>query len=226
MAGRAARSRRRWRRSHTFAALLVGAALLLVAASGRWQFARELLAAERVEDHVPAIAAAAREFGLDPYLVAGVVAAESSGRSRAVSSVGALGLMQLRPDTAAERARLLGVRNFDADDLLDDPALNVRLGCAYLDHLFERFGQDPRPVLMAYNAGPNKVAAWFEEAGGFEKWLAEQDAAAPAKPGSVRHYAKKVLATAERYRKRGLFEEEPSPSTPTEAAPASGASAR
>jgi soluble lytic murein transglycosylase len=208
MARRTARGpwRWRWRRNHTVAALLVVAAALLVAASGRWSFARELLAAERVEDHVPAIAAAAREFGLDPYLVAAVVAAESSGRTRAVSSVGALGLMQLRPETAAERARLLGVKDFEADDLLDDPALNVRLGCAYLDYLFRRFGSDPRPVLMAYNAGPNKVAAWFEAAGGFEPWLDAQDAAARAQPGSVRHYSKKVLATAERYRKRGLFE--------------------
>lgn len=204
------RSKRlRLRRSHLVAALLVLAAVALVAASGELRFVRESIAAERVEDHAPAIAAAAAEFGLDPYLVAGLVAAESSGRTRAVSSVGALGLMQLLPETAAERARLLGVRGFEASDLLDDPALNLRLGCAYLSYLFERFGSDPRPVLMAYNAGPNKVARWFADAGGFEAWLAREDARAPAKPGSVRHYAAKVLATAEGYRRRGLFAQPP-----------------
>ena len=92
----------------------------------------------------------------------------------AVSSVGALGLMQLRPSTAEERARKLGIARFREQDLVRDAALNLRLGCAYLDHLFERFGRDdPRPVLMAYNAGPSKVSKWFDEAGGFEVWLEE-----------------------------------------------------
>lgn len=191
-----------------YAVLLAAAACGLLWAAGVLDAPRDLIASERIRRLAPEIRAAADEFGLDPYLVAGAVHAESSGRVDAVSSVGAMGLMQLRPATAAERAERLGITRFREQDLVRDPALNLRLGCAYLRYLFDRFGEeDPRPALMAYNAGPNKVARWFLDAGGFETWLAEQNAAAPAGPGSVRHYATKVLATAASYRERGLLEE-------------------
>lgn len=195
------------RSSWAFVLLFVGAAVALLVAAGVLDGPRELLAAERIERLAPEIRAAAEEFDIDPYLVAGVVFAESSGRVDAVSSVGAMGLMQLRPSTAEERARKLGLQRFREQDLVRDAALNLRLGCAYLDHLFDGFGrEDPRPALMAYNAGPSKVASWFREAGGFEPWLAEMDATKPATPGTVRHYARKVVETAERYRARGLLE--------------------
>lgn len=200
---RLTRSRSGWR----YALLLVAGAVALLFAAGVLDGPRELLAAERIERLAPQIRAAASEFGLDPYLVAGVVHAESSGRVDAVSSVGAMGLMQLRPSTAAERARELGVARFREQDLVRDAALNLRLGCAYLAYLFERFGaDDPRPALIAYNAGPSKAAGWFGEAGGFEPWLAKMDATSPATPGTVRHYARKVLDTAERYRARRMLE--------------------
>ncbi|QDU85472.1 Soluble lytic murein transglycosylase precursor [Planctomycetes bacterium Pla163] len=188
-------------------AVLVSSAVGLLVAAGVFESPRDVLASVRIHALAEDLRAAAAEFHIDPYLVAGIVDAESSGRVDVISSVGAMGLMQLRPDTAAERARRLGIERFEDSDLIEDPGLNLRLGCAYLRYLFDRFGEDdPRPVLVAYNAGPNKAARWFTEAGGFEPWLAEQNALAPARPGSVRHYFAKVLASAQRYRERGLLE--------------------
>jgi len=86
--------------------------------------------------------------GLDPELVLAVIMKESGGRSDAVSRVGAEGLMQLMPETAAE----LGV-----EDSLD-PAQNIAGGAKYLAWLDERFGGDLELVLAGYNAGPGNVA--------------------------------------------------------------------
>lgn len=89
----------------------------------------------------------ARMRGLEPSLVHAVIAAESSYDPRAVSKRGALGLMQLMPETAQE----LGVED------PFDPEANVGGGTLYLRRLLDRFG-DLRLALAAYNAGPTAVA--------------------------------------------------------------------
>lgn len=93
------------------------------------------------------VAAAAHRFGLPEAWIRAVIAAESAGDPRAVSSAGAMGLMQLMPGTwAALRARLrLGPDPFDPRD-------NILAGTAYLRVLHDRFGAPG--FLAAYNAGP------------------------------------------------------------------------
>lgn len=93
-----------------------------------------------------AVASAAAQYGLDPKLLHAVVIVESAYRPEAVSRVGASGLTQLMPATAAG----LGVRN------RFDPADNLAGGAAYLAHQMLRFG-DLRLALAAYNAGPGRV---------------------------------------------------------------------
>jgi soluble lytic murein transglycosylase-like protein len=95
---------------------------------------------------------AAARFALPSDLVWAVIAAESDGRPDAVSSAGAMGLMQLMPATwAMLRARLaLGEDPFD-------PADNILAGAAYLRELLDRYG-DPG-FLAAYNAGPGRYEA-------------------------------------------------------------------
>ena len=105
----------------------------------------------------------AEEFGLDPYLVCGVIYTESAFRPQAKSSVGALGLMQLMPATGIEEAELLGIEGV-TEEKLTEPALNIRLGCNYLSKLLDEFGSES-VALAAYNAGPGRVRQWLKTYG-------------------------------------------------------------
>jgi hypothetical protein len=90
---------------------------------------------------------AARRHSVDELLVAAIVEAESSFNAMAMSPVGAVGLMQVMPATAA--------RYGDVDPW--NPAVNVDLGARYLSRMLNRFGGDLELALAAYNAGPGAV---------------------------------------------------------------------
>ena len=89
----------------------------------------------------------ALKYGLEPALVKKVIQVESGWNPYAVSRSGAMGLMQLMPETA----RLLGVKN------PFDPEENIRAGVRYLKYLLDLFGGDVEKALAAYNAGPTLV---------------------------------------------------------------------
>jgi soluble lytic murein transglycosylase-like protein len=109
-----------------------------------------------VQRFAPLIESEAKRQGLDPALVRAVVAVESAYEPAAVSSKGAVGLMQVIPATA-ERYGLAADRRSSIEQKLKDPATNVRIGTRYLSDLIERFGQDLRLALAAYNAGEGAV---------------------------------------------------------------------
>lgn len=96
-------------------------------------------------------------YDMDPMLIAAVIKAESSYRPEAVSSRGALGLMQLMPETAAW---LVEQKGGQTPDLLD-PKVNIELGTYYLKYLLERFPTE-YAALAAYNAGPTNARRWLE----------------------------------------------------------------
>ena len=85
----------------------------------------------------------ARNYRLDPALLAGVIYAESKFDANARSSSGAIGLMQLLPDTAKGIAVHTGGSRFRVADL-DDPEINVRYGSWYLRHLLDKYGDERR----------------------------------------------------------------------------------
>jgi soluble lytic murein transglycosylase-like protein len=99
----------------------------------------------------------ARNNGLDPALVKAVVAVESGFDPLALSPKGAVGLMQVIPDTG-ERYGLTGDARQSIADKLRDPATNVRIGARYLRDLLVRFSDDLSLALAAYNAGEGNVA--------------------------------------------------------------------
>jgi len=98
----------------------------------------------------------ARAAEIDPLLVASIVARESSFQTRAVSSAGAVGLMQLRPWVARATAARSNVE-WNGVETLHTPHLNVRLGVSYFKELIERF-DDPQIALTAYCYGPTRVS--------------------------------------------------------------------
>jgi soluble lytic murein transglycosylase-like protein len=102
------------------------------------------------------IAAEARRAGFSPEFVLAVIRVESRGDRFAVSSKGALGLMQIQPATAETVARGIGL-DWEGPDSLFDPVLNVKLGVAYLAWLRARYG-NLSIALTAYNWGPTRVS--------------------------------------------------------------------
>jgi len=110
-----------------------------------------------------ALAAEAREFGIDPVLFAALVRQESVFATEAESRAGARGLAQLLPTTAAEVARRLAV-TFEPE-WLGLPDLNLHLGSAHLAHLINRFDGRIDAALAAYNAGATPVRRWLSRPG-------------------------------------------------------------
>ena len=100
----------------------------------------------------------ARNYDLNPALLAAVIEEESKFRADAKSSAGAIGLMQLQPATAKGIALRTGGTKFVLSDLYN-PEINVRYGAWYLHHLLLKYG-DERLALAAYNAGQENVDRW------------------------------------------------------------------
>lgn len=95
-----------------------------------------------------------------PFLVAGIIREESLYNPRALSPVGAMGLMQLMPETANRIARRLGLDPVNREDLLHAD-LNVRLGVDYVAQLLRDYQGNLIRAVAAYNAGPKAVSRWI-----------------------------------------------------------------
>lgn len=115
--------------------------------------------------HLADIEASAARHDVDPYLVCAVIKCESGWDEGAASQAGAVGLMQVMPETAQT---LAGLGYVDADAypprLLAEPRVNVEYGCACLEYLSDQL-ETTDEVVAAYNAGLGTVLAW-KEAGG------------------------------------------------------------
>lgn len=100
------------------------------------------------------------ESGLDPLLVAAMIQKESGFDPQAVSKKGAVGLMQVMPDTGCWIAGKMGIAGF-TPEMLTDPDCNLRIGCWYLHYLRVEYQGDWVRVLAAYNAGMGNVQQWI-----------------------------------------------------------------
>jgi soluble lytic murein transglycosylase len=101
----------------------------------------------------------AKNYDLPPALLAAVIYTESKFDASARSDAGAVGLMQLLPETAQGIATRTGGHRFVVSDLLD-PEINVRYGSWYLRNLLNRYDDDLPTALAAYHAGQGNVDDW------------------------------------------------------------------
>ena len=114
-------------------------------------------------EHESEITASASAHGVDPYLVAAIIRSESSWDERASSHRGAIGLMQLMPETASDMVEkgLVDPNRFSVDRLTD-PATNIEFGCAYLSYLMMYFNGATDKAVAAYKAGMGNVDIWTQ----------------------------------------------------------------
>lgn len=146
-------------------------------------------------EHAGAIRAGAARYDLDPALVAAVVYAESKFDERAVSSQGAVGLMQILPETADQIAEESGGATFTTQDL-EDPRINVRYGSYYLRQALDAFDGDKVAAIASYNAGMGVVSEWVAQAHADGGDLRIKDIPYP----ETRAYVEKVLEARRVYR--------------------------
>ncbi len=143
--------------------------------------------AERIDD-------AAARYEVDPHLVAAIIRCESGWNDAAQSEAGAVGLMQLMPDTAKTVSGMgvVDTARFNPNNLTD-PATNIEYGTALLAYLQTQL-ETTDEVIAAYNAGLGTVQGWLE---------------APGSPGipdaitypETRHYLDRVNESVRQYAK-------------------------
>lgn len=154
----------------------------------------------------------AKQNGLDPLFVAAVIKNESRFNPSAVSRRGAVGLMQIMPETGRWVASQLGFADFEVD-MLRDPATNIMIGTWYLAELKREFGGKFVLVVAAYNAGRGNVRQWVKRSGtviepspdvGLDVWpgpdVSEDFPLSEIRIGETRAYVRDVLSSLRRYR--------------------------
>ena len=122
---------------------------------------------------------------LSPALVIGLMRQESRFEAQIRSSAGAIGLMQIMPDTGSWIAGKKGVKSYN----LDRPTDNISFGTWYLDYTHSRYGNDSMLAVASYNAGPGAVGRWVEN-----RKIADPDEFVNSIPyEETRDYVSKVL---------------------------------
>jgi soluble lytic murein transglycosylase len=145
-------------------------------------------------DYWPLIQKYSETNDLDPYLMAALVAQESTFTADVRSGANAIGLMQLLPSTARLYARKVGIP-YTTNALLR-PETNIRIGMAYFKELSAKFG-GAHYALASYNAGDGRVANWIADRPGITQDEFIDDIPFP----ETQNYVKRILGTAEDYRR-------------------------
>jgi len=139
----------------------------------------------------------AKNKGIDPAWVYGLIRQESAFMVDVRSHAGALGLMQLMPATARQVAKQLKSRIQIPADVLK-PDTNLRLGISYLSGRYQQFNQNVVLATAAYNAGPHRVSRWLPEQNAVtaDRWIES------IPYDETRKYVKRVLTYTAIYEQR------------------------
>lgn len=137
----------------------------------------------------------ARKNQLDPALVAAVIYVESKFDPQAVSYRGAIGLMQIMPETGQWVADQVGLQAVDRRKLRSYET-NIFIGTWYLRYLLDQIDQDPVVALAAYNAGWNRVQEWLRD----DVWDGRLDNLEQIPYPETRSYVQRVLKVYRIYR--------------------------
>lgn len=131
---------------------------------------------------------------IDPFLVAAIIKNESGFNNKAVSSVGAIGLMQIMPDTGQWIAKQMGLTDYSEASLYQTQ-MNIRMGCWYIGELDHEFKHNLALIMIAYNAGRGQTKSWMKE----NNWDYDFNDAAKIPYLDTREYVQKVLRDRDKY---------------------------
>ncbi|PWK13889.1 lytic transglycosylase domain-containing protein [Tumebacillus permanentifrigoris] len=169
--------------------LLLLVVVMVVSSNWFWKFLYPY-------QHEEIIQQAANTYGIDPLMIAALINVESKFKTENVSHVGAVGLMQLMPETAAWVAEQSGTA-YTGPGELADPTVNIRLGSWYLSYLNKQFKGNWVAVVAAYNGGEGRVNRWMSNG----EWDGQLDTSDKIPVGETRHYVQRVFFNYEKYKK-------------------------
>lgn len=135
----------------------------------------------------------ANNYDNDPYLVTSIMYRESKFNARAVSPRGAIGLMQIMPDTADWIAGHIKT-DFQVEDLYQ-PEINIHFANWYIANLLQEFDGNLILMLAAYNGGRGNVQKWIKE----RKWTGEVDTIDQIPFPETQNFVNSVLSLYQRY---------------------------
>ncbi|MFF2888481.1 lytic transglycosylase domain-containing protein [Paenibacillus sp. NPDC057967] len=142
------------------------------------------------------IRASASNYDLEPHLIAAIIRAESNYVTGRESRKGALGLMQIMPDTAHWVVEKAGFAKVDDDILRHRADVSIEVGAWYLNSLHVQFEQNAVAAVAAYNAGPGNVRKWLEAG----SWDGSMDSVKDIPFGETRHYVQRVFYYYNKYK--------------------------
>lgn len=193
---RKARSRRR-KKSGRLHSWLLMLGVLLAVCFGCWK----IWSSDAVQmrfvymwDYQQDIVTYSKKNDVDPFLVAAIIKNESNFKHDAVSKVGAVGLMQIMPETGRWIAEQMGLENYQDSDLYQTRK-NIRMGCWYVGELEHEFQHNLVLLMVAYNAGRGQTHEWMQENGWDYNFNDIQSIPYP----DTREYVAKVMQDRDKY---------------------------
>lgn len=154
---------------------------------------------QKPDEYVEYVEIYSAEFGVSEDLVWSVIKTESGFDSSAVSSKGAVGLMQLMPSTFEWLTDDI-LREYLGIGMLYDPETNIKYGTYYLSRLYNRFG-DWDTAIAAYNGGEGNVSEWLKDKRYSDDGIKLKADKIPDSYSETKNYVKKVNKALEKYKK-------------------------
>ncbi|MFX3634046.1 MAG: lytic transglycosylase domain-containing protein [Candidatus Pristimantibacillus sp.] len=142
------------------------------------------------------IRASASNYDVDPHLIAAIIRAETNFTTGQVSKKGALGLMQIMPDTASWVVEQAGFEKVSEEILRNRADVSIEVGSWYLKSLHKQFDQNQVAAVAAYNAGPGNVRKWMDSG----KWDGKFETSDQIPYGETKHYVQRVIYYYNKYK--------------------------
>jgi soluble lytic murein transglycosylase len=130
----------------------------------------------------------AQDHGINPLLVAAIIKVESDYKPGSESHKGALGVMQIMPDTAKWIMEKAEFKNVPLTKVKNEVDENIKMGTWYLEFLSQKFDGNEIAIIAAYNAGPTNVMNWIKKG----KWDGTLESSKNIPFGETRHYVQRV----------------------------------